>query len=284
MINLPSLIIIDRLIQDWLLEDIGRGDFTTQALLGNETETNQAVWILKEDGVIAGLPIAARVFKLLDPEAKFNPTVAEGAICQSGTKIATIIGSRSALLTGERLALNIAMRLSGIATETRRYVEQIGDLPTKLVDTRKTIPGLRILEKYATRVGGAANHRLGLDDAIMIKDNHIKAVGSIEQAIALVRNNIPYPLSIEVETTSLEEIEQALAHGADIIMLDNMPLEIMTKAVKIIRQTNPLVKIEGSGNVTLERVRAIAETGVDYISTSAPITRSHWLDLSMRII
>ena len=284
MINLPSFVIIDRLIQDWLLEDIGRGDFTTQALLGKESETNQAVWILKEDGVIAGLPIAARVFKLLDPEAKFNSTVAEGSICQSGTKIATITGSRSALLTGERLALNIAMRLSGIATATRRYVEQIGDLPTKLVDTRKTIPGLRILEKYATRVGGAANHRLGLDDAIMIKDNHIKAVGGIEQAIALVRNNVPYPLSIEVETTSLDEVEQALAHGADIIMLDNMPLDIMTQAVKTIRHTNPLVKIEGSGNVTLDRVRAIAETGVDYISTSAPITRSHWLDLSMRII
>jgi nicotinate-nucleotide pyrophosphorylase (carboxylating) len=188
------------------------------------------------------------------------------------------------LLTGERVALNLAMRLSGIATATRNYVEEIGDLPTKFVDTRKTTPGLRVLEKYATRVGGGLNHRLGLDDAAMIKDNHIKAAGGIEKAIALLRNNIPYPLNIEVETSNLEEVHQALAHGADIIMLDNMPLEIMTEAVKIIRETNSQVRIEGSGNITLKTIRAVAETGVDYISSSAPITRSPWLDLSMRFV
>ncbi|MEM7762199.1 MAG: carboxylating nicotinate-nucleotide diphosphorylase [Cyanobacteria bacterium P01_A01_bin.40] len=284
MINLPSFMIIDRLLQDWLLEDIGRGDFTTQALFGNETKANQAIWILKEDGVIAGLPIAARVFELLDQDAKFSLAVEEGDFCQSGTKIANIEGSMEALLTGERVALNLAMRLSGIATVTRNYVNEIGDLPTKLVDTRKTTPGLRVLEKYATRIGGAANHRMGLDDAVMIKDNHIKAVGGIKSAIALVRKNVPYPLNIEVETTNLDEVEQALAHGADIIMLDNMPLKTMAQAVKVVRQTNPRVRIEGSGNVTLESVRAVAKTGVDYISSSAPITRSHWLDLSMRMI
>ena len=284
MTTLPSLIIIDRLIQDWLLEDIGRGDFTVQGLFQGKTETNKATWIMKEDGVVAGLPIAARVFELLDKQAKFTPAVQEGDFCQSGMKIASIQGSREALLTGERVALNLAMRLSGIATATHSYVEKISDLPARLVDTRKTTPGLRVLEKYATRVGGAVNHRMGLDDAIMIKDNHIKAAGGIKKAIALLKNSIPYPLNIEVETTSIEEVQQALTHGADIIMLDNMPLEIMVQAVKMIRATNSRVRIEGSGNITLETIRAVAETGVDYISSSAPITRSHWLDLSMRIV
>jgi nicotinate-nucleotide pyrophosphorylase (carboxylating) len=284
MANLPSLIIVDRLLENWLLEDIGRGDFTTEGLFSDKIEINQAVWVTKENGVIAGLPIAERVFQLLDASAKFDFEIQEGDYCQSGTQIASLKGSRTALLTGERVALNLAMRLSGIATATRNYVEEIADLSTKFVDTRKTTPGLRVLEKYATRVGGGLNHRLGLDDAVMIKDNHIKAAGGIKEAIALLRNNIPYPLNIEVETSNLEEVHQALAHGADIIMLDNMPLEMMTEAVKIIRQTNPQVRIEGSGNITLKTIRAVAETGVDYISSSAPITRSPWLDLSMRFV
>ncbi len=284
MATLPSFIIVDRLLQDWLLEDIGRGDLTTQGLFNGESKLNQGTWIVKEDGVIAGLSIAARVFELLDQEAKFTLEIEEGDFCKSGTKIATIEGTREALLTGERVALNLAMRLSGIATATRSYVEKIEDLPVKLVDTRKTTPGLRVLEKYATRVGGAVNHRMGLDDAVMIKDNHIKAVGGIEKAIALLRDNIPYPINIEVETTSIEEVEQALKHGADIIMLDNMSPEKMTPIVKIIRETNPRIRIEASGNITLSTIRTVAETGVDYISSSAPITRSHWLDLSMRMM
>ncbi len=284
MTSLPSLIIVDRLLENWLLEDLGRGDFTTQGLFAGEVKDNQAIWVVKEDGVVAGLPIAARVFKLLDKEAKFTLDVEEGYFCKSGTKIASIKGSREALLTGERVALNLAMRLSGIATATRSYVEKIDDLPAKLVDTRKTTPGLRVLEKYATRVGGAVNHRMGLDDAVMIKDNHIKAAGGIGKAIALLRNNIPYPLNIEVETTNIEEVEQALERGADIIMLDNMSTELMTQAVKTIRETNPKIRIEASGNITLKTIRAVAETGVDYISSSAPITRSHWLDLSMRLL
>ncbi len=284
MASLPSFIIVDRLLKDWLLEDIGRGDFTTQGLFNSESKISQAIWVVKEDGVIAGLPIATRVFELLDHEAKFTLEIEEGDFCKSGTKIASIQGNREALLTGERVALNLAMRLSGIATATRSYVEQIKNLPTKLVDTRKTTPGLRVLEKYATVVGGAINHRMGLDDAVMIKDNHIKAAGGIEKAIPLLRNNIPYPLNIEVETTNIEEVETALQHGADIIMLDNMSPEKMTQAVKVIRETNPRVRIEASGNITLKTIRAVAETGVDYVSSSAPITRSHWLDLSMRMI
>ena len=284
MANLPSLIIVDRLLENWLLEGIVRGDFTTQGLFDGKIEINQGIWVVKEDGVIAGLPIAARVFELLDKQAQFTCDVGEGDYCKSGTKIASIKGSKEALLTGERVALNLAMRLSGIATATRNYVTEISDLPARLVDTRKTTPGLRVLEKYATRVGGAVNHRMGLDDAVMIKDNHIKAAGGIEKAIALLRNNIPYPLSIEVETSNLEEVAAALQHGADIIMLDNMFLETMIQAVELIRNTSKRVKIEASGNITLETIRAVAETGVDYISSRATITRSPWLDLSMRFV
>ena len=284
MINLPNSIIIDRSIQNWLQEDIGRGDWTTQGLFEGNTKLERAIWVVKEDGVVAGLPIAARVFELLDKNVKFQLEVEEGNFCQSGTKIVSIEGNREALLTGERVALNLAMRMSGIATATRTYVKKIADLPTKLVDTRKTTPGLRVLEKYATKVGGALNHRMGLDDAVMIKDNHIQAAGGIAKAIALLRSNIPYPLNIEVEATSIEEVEQALEYGADIIMLDNMPSKQMIIAVNSIRDKNPRIKIEASGNITLDTIREVAETGVDYISSSAPITRSHWLDLSMRIV
>ncbi|BAS57070.1 nicotinate-nucleotide pyrophosphorylase [Leptolyngbya boryana IAM M-101] len=232
--------------------------------------------------MIAGLPIAERVFQLLNASTVFTPIVQEGEAVQKGQTIAEIQGAYDALLTGERVALNLAMRLSGIATLTRRYVEKIEDLPTRLTDTRKTTPGLRVLEKYATRVGGAVNHRMGLDDAAMIKDNHIVAAGGIGAAIAQVRANIPYPLTIEVETETLDMVEQALEHGADIIMLDNMPLEMMRQAVEMIRRKNDRIRVEASGNVTLETLRSIAETGVDFISSSAPITRSTWLDLSMR--
>lgn len=284
MTNLPSLIILDRLLENWLLEDIGRGDLTTQGLSGDNTKKERGIWVAKENGIVAGLPIAARAFQLLDQQVKFTPQIEEGDYCQSGTTIATIEGDGSTLLTGERTALNLVMHLSGIATATRSYIKKIEDLPAKLVDTRKTTPGLRILEKYATRIGGAVNHRMGLDDAVMIKNNHIKAAGSIRKAIALVKKNVPYTLKIEVETNNLQEVEQALRHNADIIMLDNMPLDLMVEAVKLICQTNSKTEVEASGNITIKNIRAVAETGVDYISSSAPITRSTWLDLSMKIV
>jgi nicotinate-nucleotide pyrophosphorylase [carboxylating] (EC 2.4.2.19) len=279
---LPPRVILDPLLQQWLLEDIGRGDRTTAGLLiGNQIKS--ADWIVKEKGVIAGLSIAERVFQLLDNQMKFTHEVKEGEWCEKGTKIAILEGSLEALLMGERVALNLAMRLSGIATETRKYVEAIADLPCQLVDTRKTTPGLRLLEKYAVQVGGAKNHRMGLDDAIMIKDNHIAAAGGIAEAITKIRETMPYPLTIEVETETLEQVKIALEYQADIIMLDNMSLELMREAVNIIRQYNSRIKIEASGNITLETIRFVAETGVDYISTSAPITRSNWLDLSMKM-
>ncbi|MDB9489901.1 carboxylating nicotinate-nucleotide diphosphorylase [Dolichospermum circinale CS-534/05] len=281
---LPPFLVLDQLLQGWLLEDIGRGDRTTQSLLSQNPTEKEAKWIAKAPGIIAGLPVAARVFQLLNHQVNFVNITAEGAKCEPGQVIAEIDGPLDALLMGERVALNLTMRLSGIASLTNVYVEKIADLPAQLVDTRKTTPGLRILEKYATALGGAINHRMGLDDAVMIKDNHIVAAGGIGEAITRVRSHIPYPLTIEVETETLAQVREALEYKADIIMLDNMPLEMMSQAVSLIRQEDSRVKIEASGNVNLETIRAVAETGVDYISTSAPITQSKWLDLSMRMV
>lgn len=280
---LPPFLVLDPLLQSWLMEDIGRGDRTTQSLFPDGATAGFAKWVAKETGIIAGLPIATRVFQLLDSTVKFVPLVKEGEKCDRGQTIANIEGPLDVLLMGERVALNLAMRLSGIATLADKYVQQIADLPTQLVDTRKTTPGLRILEKYAVQLGGGINHRMGLDDAVMIKDNHIAAAGGIAAAIAQIRSRIPYPLTIEVETETLVQVAEAIEHQADIIMLDNMPLELMRESVQLIRQKAPGMKIEASGNITLETIRGAAETGVDYISSSAPITRSSWLDLSMRI-
>jgi nicotinate-nucleotide pyrophosphorylase (carboxylating) len=282
MAQLPPAIIIDPLLQNWLQEDIGRGDRTTQGIFTTEIQTISAQWIAKEVGIVAGLSIAARVFQLLDAKTIFTPLVEEGAKVAEGETIATIEAAVDALLMGERVALNLAMHLSGIATTTRQYTDLIADLPTKLVDTRKTTPGLRILEKYASQVGGAINHRFGLDDAVMVKDNHIQAAGGIKVAIARLRQTIPYPLSIEVETETIAQVQEAIEAGADIIMLDNMSITAMVEAVKLIRRLDRPIPIEASGNVTLKTLRSIAETGVDYISTSATISRSTWLDLSMK--
>ena len=279
---LPPWLVLDPGLRTWLSEDIGRGDRTTGNLLPNEENIRQAEWIAKEAGVIAGLPLGARVFHLLSEQVNFVPLVAEGERCSPTQIVARLEGPFDALLMGERVALNLVMRLSGIATFTRKYADAIADLPTRLVDTRKTTPGLRVLEKYATQVGGAMNHRMGLDDAVMIKDNHIAAAGGIGKAITHIRNQIPYPLTIEVETETLAQVQEALEHDADIIMLDNMPPDLMRQAVQLIRQSNNRIKIEASGNITLETIRLVAETGVDFISSSAPVTRSTWLDLSMK--
>lgn len=281
---LPPSLVLDPLLRSWLLEDVGRGDRTTQSLLIGEVSTAQAQWVVKAPGVIAGLPIAARVFQLLNEKISFVAVAREGEECQPGQVVARICGPLDTLLTGERVALNIAMRLSGIATLTAQYTERIADLPARLVDTRKTTPGLRLIEKYATQVGGAINHRIGLDDAVMIKDNHIAVAGGIDRAIARIRNRIPYPLTIEVETETLDQVEEALRCEANIIMLDNMSLDLMHQAVQIIRQRDSRIKIEASGNITLDTIRSVAETGVDYVSSSAPITQSRWLDLSMKMV
>jgi nicotinate-nucleotide pyrophosphorylase (carboxylating) len=284
MIPTPPNIILDPMLQDWLREDIGRGDRATQALLAGGRRDSQATWIVKQAGVLAGMPIAARVFQLLEANAQFKILVPDGTAIEPGTPIAQLSGGFDTLLMGERVALNLAMRLSGIATATRQYVEQLAAFPTRFADTRKTTPGLRLLEKYASQVGGAANHRMGLDDAAMIKENHIAAAGGIARAIALVRAHIPYPMTIEVETETLAQVREAVEHGADIIMLDNMDLAMMTEAVALIRAANDRIRIEASGDVSLETIQGIASTGVDYISSSGPMTRSTWLDLSMRFV
>ncbi len=279
---LPPALLLDPLIRQWLLEDIGRGDRTTDALLDRSTPLGTAELWLKQSGCVAGLALIERVFQALDPAVTVEILAAEAADLQSGTLVARINGPLSALLTGERVMLNLVMRLSGIATLTQRYAAQIHDLPAQLVDTRKTTPGLRLLEKYAVQVGGARNHRFGLDDAAMIKDNHIVAAGGIGAAVQRVREALPYPLTIEVETESLAQVHEAIAHRADIIMLDNMDLVQMAQAVKVIRQQAPTIQVEASGNITLERIRAVAQTGVDFISTSATVTQATWLDFSLR--
>ncbi len=282
-IPLPPWLLLDDLLKNWLLEDIGRGDRATQGLFNDLTPEGKGQWIAKAEGIVAGLPIAGRVFYHLNPQTQFTPLIVEGEKCENGQAIARIEGKMDSLLMGERVALNIAMHLSGIATSTRLYVDAIGDLPTHFVDTRKTIPGLRILEKYATEVGGGQNHRMGLDDTVMIKDNHIQAAGGITEAVTRIREVIPYPLTIEVETGNMEEVKTAIEQDINIIMLDNMSIAEMTEAVKMIRVSGKNLKIEASGNITLESIRKIAETGVDYISSSAPVTRSKWLDISMKL-
>ena len=281
---LPPFIVLDPILQNWLREDIGRGDRSTGGLFpdGN-APIGKAVWIAKADGVVAGLTIAARVFQLLDAEVNFIAIAQDGKSVKSGEIIAEINGSLATLLMGERVALNLVMRLSGIASATFEYVQAIADTKANLVDTRKTIPGMRLLEKYAAFIGGAINHRYGLDDAVMLKDNHIAAAGGITEAVRRVRANIPFTTLIEVETESIMQVKEAVKLNLDVIMLDNMPLEMMREAIALIREHSPNSKIEASGNITLNTIRAIAELGVDYISTSAMVTRSHWLDISMRI-
>jgi len=267
-------------IKGWLAENVGSGDISTEATIPAGS-TSVAVIHAKEDGIIAGLPVAELVFQVVDPTLAFKALVQEGERISRGTVIAEVEGSTHSLLTGERLALNLMQRLSGIATKTRSFVDRVGELPTRLVDTRKTTPGHRMLEKYAVRVGGGANHRYGLYDAVMIKDNHIKGAGGITAAVSAARKRIPHTMKIEVETESMAQIEETLAAGADIIMLDNMSPGDMTNAVKHIRAQAPHVIIEASGGVSLDTVRAIAETGVDVISVGALTYSFHSLDISL---
>ena len=281
---LPPFIVLDPILESWLREDIGRGDRSTGGLFpdGN-APMGKAIWIAKADGVIAGLPIAARVFQLLDQNVSFVALSQDGKHVKSGDLIAEITGSLATLLMGERVALNLVMRLSGISSSTAEYVKAIAGTQSRLVDTRKTIPGMRLFEKYATFIGGAINHRYGLDDAVMLKDNHIAAAGGITEAVGRVRTSIPFTTSIEVETESILQVKEAMQLNLDVIMLDNMPLSMMREAIALIRQHSSHTKIEASGNITLTTIRSVADLGVDYISTSAMVTRSVWLDISMRI-
>lgn len=267
-------------IKGWLREDVGSGDVTTNVTIP-EGHQSKAVIHAKDDGIVAGIHVAELVFREVDRTLSFAAKVKDGDRVTRGTILAEVEGSTHRLLTGERLALNLLQRMSGIATRTRMYVDALEGLPTRLVDTRKTTPGHRMLEKYAVRVGGGANHRFGLYDAVMIKDNHIKGAGNITQAVKRARMAIPHTMTIEVETENLEQVQEALRAGADIIMLDNMQPGLMREAVAVIREHAPHVKVEASGNVSLETIRGIAETGVDVISVGRLTYSFESLDISL---
>ncbi|WP_274648432.1 carboxylating nicotinate-nucleotide diphosphorylase [Paenibacillus humicola] len=267
-------------IRAWLAEDVGTGDVTTWATIPADSRS-KAVIHAKEDGVIAGIAVSELVFHTVDESLSFRPLVRDGEAVTKGTVLAEVEGSTHSVLTGERLALNLLQRMSGIATKTRTFVDALEGLPVRLVDTRKTTPGHRVLEKYAVRVGGGANHRFGLYDAVMIKDNHIKGSGGIEGAVRAARSVIPHTMKIEVETESLEQVEEALVSGADIIMLDNMPSGMMKDAVARIKSRAPHVIVEASGGVRLDTIRGIAECGVDVISVGALTYSFQSLDISL---
>lgn len=267
-------------IRNWLAEDIGNGDITTETTIPASSQA-KAIIHMKDSGIIAGIPVAALVFQVVDASLQFKALVNDGDYVDRGTVIIEVEGSTRSLLTGERLALNLMQRLSGIATKTKQYVDALQGLPTRLVDTRKTTPGHRMLEKYAVRVGGGHNHRYGLYDAVMIKDNHIKGAGSITAAIEAARARIPHTMKIEVETESIEQIQEALAAGADIIMLDNMDNEAMKEAAMYIKAQSPHVIVEASGGITLDTIYEKAATGVDVISVGGLTYSFQALDISL---
>ncbi|CAG7656382.1 carboxylating nicotinate-nucleotide diphosphorylase [Paenibacillus allorhizosphaerae] len=264
----------------WLEEDIGMGDVTTMTTIPLDGQSKGIIH-MKDTGIVAGLSVAEAVFALVDPQLCFEAKAVDGERVGYGKVIAEVSGSTRSILLGERLALNLLQRMSGIATRTRQFVDQLDGLPTRLVDTRKTTPGHRMLEKYAVRVGGGHNHRFGLYDAAMIKDNHIKGAGGIAKAIAAARSQIPHTMKIEVEVESFEQLEEALAAKPDIIMLDNMTPDRMKQAVQRMKQQAPHIIVEASGSVSLETVRGIAETGVDVISVGRLTYSVQSLDISL---
>lgn len=271
--------LIEKLIEEALAEDIGPGDITSEAVIPEET-TSTAEIIAKQDLVLAGVLVAREVFRKLDPWVQFTPLAHDGGRVQSGSIIAQVQGRTRMLLAGERVALNIMQHLSGIATTTSRFVDALKGSRAEILDTRKTLPGLRALEKYAVRMGGGRNHRFGLYDGILIKDNHIKAAGGIIKAMAGIRKKVHPLLKIEVEVKTLDEVREAMAAGATMILLDNMPPALMKQAVGIVGER---VLVEASGNVTLDNVKAIAETGVDFISSGSLTHSAPAADISMKI-
>jgi nicotinate-nucleotide pyrophosphorylase (carboxylating) len=260
-----------------LAEDVGEGDVTTDATV-DAAATGTADLVVKEDGVVCGLDVAEAVFRAVDPELRFERLVDEGAVVAAGTAVVRVIGPERAILTGERTALNFLARLSGVATLTRRYVDAVEGTGAAILDTRKTTPGLRALEKHAVACGGGRNHRFGLDDGVLVKDNHLRAAGSVANAVERLR--VAASLPIEVECDTLVQVEEALAAGADAILLDNMTPDLLRDAVALV---DGRARLEASGGVTLENVRAVAETGVDEISIGALTHSARSLDVSLEL-
>jgi nicotinate-nucleotide pyrophosphorylase (carboxylating) len=268
-----------KVIRTALDEDIGAGDITTAAALrGDERGVARAT--AKADMVLAGIDVFGEVFLTLDPALVFKALRRDGERVEKGDLLAELTGRLASILTAERVALNLLQRMSGIATLTRRYCDRLSGLPAKILDTRKTAPGLRVLDKYAVRAGGGHNHRFALYDGVLIKDNHIAAAGGIGPAVRRVRERIPHTLKVEVEVKDMAELEEALANGADAVLLDNMGLPEMAAAV---RRVGGKIPCEASGNMTLERIREVAETGVDLISVGALTHSVTAADISLNV-
>ena len=272
--------VIKPIIDYALNEDIGIGDITTNSLIPVDLQA-RATMVAKASGIVAGLSVAEYIFRTLDPQIKWKAFIHDGDRISTGELILEISGSYRALLTGERLALNFMQRMSGIATMTNNCVRELEDYHTQILDTRKTVPGLRLLDKYAVLMGGGTNHRIGLYDMVLIKDNHIKIAGGITAAVEQIKKNLSGSIKLEVEVTNLSEVSEALAAGADIIMLDNMTLHAMAESVKLI---NGQAKVEASGNMTIERLKKVAATGVDFISIGALTHSVTAFDISMNIV
>lgn len=270
---------LDELITRALAEDIGTGDITTLSCVPEDAVSKGKI-IAKASGVVCGAGVLTRLYQILDSRVRVNVLLGDGTSVKRGGVIAEIEGPSRSILTGERTALNFLQHLSGIATKTDEFVRSIGGYHTQIVDTRKTLPGLRVLEKHAVRCGGGKNHRFGLSDGILIKDNHIAAAGGIKQAVESVRKNAPHTLKIEVETENLRQIDEALEAGADIIMLDNMTVPEMAMAVRHIAGR---AITEASGNMGDRNLREVAATGVDFISIGALTNSVKALDISLKL-
>lgn len=276
-------IIIDRIIKNALEEDLGWGDVTTDSIIA-DTSVIKGNFIAKEEGIVCGIEVCRRVFEILDESIDFQARMRDGQRVVKGDIIAEISGNARSILKGERTALNFFQRMSGIATLTSKYVSEISGLKTKIADTRKTAPGLRILDKYSVKVGGGFNHRFNLSDMVLIKDNHIKAAGGIAPAVAAAKEKCSHALKVEVEVESIKELMEAMEAGADIVMLDNMTLDMMKEAVSI---AGGKVLLEASGNITIDGergVRAVAETGVDIISAGSLTNSVKAMDISLRFL
>jgi len=268
---------VERIVHAALAEDIGAGDVTTDATVAPDA-VGTAELLVKEPGVVCGLRVAETTFRALDPDIRFEALVSDGDVVEPPAVVARITGSERAILTGERVALNFVGRLSGIATLTRRYIHAVEGTGAAVLDTRKTTPGLRALEKHAVAAGGGTNHRFGLDDGVLIKDNHLRAAGSLPAAIELVRAATDLPVEVECET--LAHVAEALDAGVDAILLDNMTLAELREAVALARGR---ARLEASGGVNLDTIRAIAETGVDEISVGALTHSARSLDVSLEL-
>ena len=272
-----SPIYVDSIVKAALAEDIGSGDITTALTIPRESDATGVI-VAKEQGVICGLDVVRAAFKALDPEITVEEVAGDGSRIAAGDTIATLSGKTRGILTGERVALNFLQRMSGTATTTARYVESVSHTKARIVDTRKTTPGLRVLEKYAVRVGGGFNHRFGLSDGILIKDNHVAAASGIAGAVSAARKQAPHTLRIEVEVGSLNQLEAAVEAGADAVLLDNMACDVVREAVELVAGT---VILEASGGITEDNVVEIAETGVDFISVGALTHSARALDISL---